>query len=290
MERVLVTGASGLLGSTIVKIAETSFEVIPSHNTKRIHPNSLKADVTNKKEVLSVLQAADPDVVIHTASETNVDKCETNRDQAWRVNVEGTRNIAEACREMHAKLVYISTDYVFDGRQGLYTEEDEANPVNQYGLTKLKGEEQVRTLCKDHLILRTSVLYGSCPWKTSFSKWVMNSIERKQEITVVDDHYNSPTLTENMAEMTLEAAHRNFMGLYHASGSERISRYEFAKQIAKAFSLDEQLVKPIKLSEVTTWKAKRPRDSSLSLRKINLLKTKPLNIRQGLSKMKERET
>jgi len=284
----LVTGASGLLGNKIVELAKNDYTVIPLHKTKPLHSNSLKLDITKAIEVLNLFSKLKPDAVIHTASETNVDKCEIQKDHALKVNVEGTRNVASACSKLGAKLIYISTDYVFDGEKGNYNEQDKPNPINYYGVTKLEGEKQVTQNCQKYFILRTSVLYGWHPWKQNFATWVINQLKQDKEITVVEDHYNTPTLADNLAEITLEAIQKDLQGLYHASGSERISRYAFAKQIAKAFNLDQNLVKPIKMSQLTAWVAKRPKDSSLNTDKIQKkLKTKPLNVTEGLNRMKK---
>jgi len=288
MEKLIVTGASGLLGSKIVELASEDYEVTPLYNTKQLHHNSLKLDITDQKRVLNLFNELKQKIVIHTASETNVDKCETEKEHAWKINAEGTRNIALACSKANAKLVYISTDYVFDGEKGSYIEEDKPNPINYYGVTKLEGENQVVQHCKNYVILRTSVLYGWHPWKQNFATWTINQLKQNKEITVVENHYNTPTLADNLAEIIIEAVQKDPQGLYHASGSQRISRYEFAKQIAKIFNLDQSLIKPIKMSRLTAWVAKRPKDSSLSTDKIQKqLKTKPLNVAEGLDRMKK---
>jgi len=288
MERLIITGASGLLGSKLIELAKKDYTVIPLHKTKPLHSNSLKLDITDTTEVLNLFNELKPDVVIHTASETNVDKCETEKEHAWKTNVEGTRNLALACSQASAKLVYISTDYVFDGEKGRYTEEDKPNPINYYGVTKLEGENQVTQNCKHYTILRTSVLYGWHPWKQNFATWTINQLKQNKEITVVKDHYNTPTLADNLAEIAIEAVQKDLQGLYHASGSERISRYEFTRKIAKTFQLNTNLIKPIKMSQLTVWIAKRPGDSSLNTEKIQKqLKTKPLNITEGLNKIRK---
>jgi len=285
---MLVTGASGLLGNKIVEHAKNDYKLVPIYKTTPLHSNSLKLDITDAVEVSNLFSRFKPTVVIHTASETNVDKCETEKVHAWKVNVEGARNIADACQKVNAKLVAISTDYVFDGEKGLYTEEDTPNPINYYGVTKLEGEKQVINYCKNYAILRTSVLYGWHPWKQNFATWVINKLRQQQEINIVEDHYNTPTLADNLAEMALEVAEKDLQGLYHASGNERISRYEFAKKIAETFGLNSDLIKPVKMSQMAAWTAKRPRDSSLDTGKIRKqLKTKPLNITEGLNKMRE---
>jgi len=284
----LVTGASGLLGDKIVELAKNDYTVIPLHKTKPLHSNSIKLDITDATEVLNLFSKLKLDAVIHSASETNVDKCETEKEHAWKINVEGTRNIALACSKLSAKLVYISTDYVFDGEKGNYEEQDKPNPINYYGVTKLEGENQVIHHCKNYAILRTSVLYGCHPWKQNFATWTINQLKQNKGITVVQDHYNTPTLADNLAEITIEAVQKDLQGLYHASGNERISRYQFAQQIAKTFHLNPNLIKPVKMSQLTAWIAKRPKDSSLNTDKIQKqLKTKPLNITEGLNRMKK---
>jgi dTDP-4-dehydrorhamnose reductase len=283
IQKLAVTGASGLLGSKIVKLTKKYYEVIPLHNARPMQPNSLQINITNANEIMRFFEKNKPDIVIHAASETNVDKCEKEKEHAQKINVEGTYNMALACNKFGAKLVYISTDYVFDGEKGNYSEEDKPNPINYYGITKLEGEKQVAQHCQDHIILRTSVLYGWHPWKQNFMTWVINQLKHNKKITVVQDHFNTPTLADNLAEMITEALQRNLHGLYHASGSERISRYDFAIKIAKTFNLDTSLIKPIKMNQLTSWIAKRPKDSSLNTEKIQkTLKTKPLNVTQGL--------
>jgi dTDP-4-dehydrorhamnose reductase len=285
--KLLVTGASGLLGSKIVEIAKNDYTVIPLHKTKPLHSNSLELDITSTAEVLNLFHKLKPYAVIHAASETNVDKCETQEEHAWKINVEGTRNVAAACKA-GTKLIYISTDYVFDGKKGNYTEDDTPNPINYYAVTKLEGEKQVVQNCKNFAILRTSVLYGWHPFKQNFATWVITQLEQNKEITVVEDHYNTPTLADNLAEMAIEAIQKDLQGVYHACGSERIGRYEFARQIAKAFGLNQNPIRPIKMEQLTAWIAKRPKDSSLNTDKIrSQLEAKPLNITEGLDRMKK---
>jgi dTDP-4-dehydrorhamnose reductase len=289
MKKLLIIGASGLLGNKIVEFAKVRYEVIPSHNTKPLHSNSIRLDITDDRQVSNLIKRLKPHTVIHTASETNVDRCELEKQRAWKINVEGTLNVAKACERVNAKLVYISTDYVFDGEKGYYREEDRPNPINHYGYTKLEGEKRVTSYLSNYLILRTSVLYGWHPWKRNFVTWVLSSLKQGREITVVDDHYNTPTLVDNLAEIIMEAVQNDLRGLYHASGSERINRYEFAKRIAELYGLDQSLIKPVKMRQLTVWVAKRPRDSSLNTDRMRkLLKTKMLNVTEGLNMMKKR--
>lgn len=268
MEKILITGASGLLGYKLVKALSQDYEVIPTHNKHLAHPGSVKMDIVDRNEVFRVLSRVRPKLVVHAAAETNVDKCETNRQLSWSVNAEGTRSIAQACGKIGAKLVYVSTDYVFDGEKGLYREEDKANPVNYYGVTKLKGEEFVKEICNDFVIARTGVLYGRHPSMTNFATWVLDSLRDGKSVNVVNDHFNSPTLADDLAGMILRMMKMDANGVYHAAGSERVSRYDFAVKLAEIFELDMTLVAPVKMEDLKVWVAKRPRDSSLCIDKI----------------------
>ncbi len=287
LQRILVTGTGGLLGSKLVAQARRYFNVVSTYRTETLFPNSVKMDVTKESDVRRVFNSFKPDVVIHAAAETNVDRCEADKKHAWRVNVGGTKNIADMSNVIGARMLYVSTDYVFSGEQGLYTERDAPNPVNHYGSTKLEGERYVTRTCRDYTIARTSVLYGHHPSKSNFAKWVIQTLRENEPISVVDDHYNSPTLAGNLAEAILEMIQKNLDGLYHTAGSERITRFDFAIQVAKNFDLDSSLIKPVRMSELKAWVAKRPRDSSLGIDKIQKqIKTKLLDVNDALKRMK----
>jgi dTDP-4-dehydrorhamnose reductase len=286
MKRVLVTGASGLLGSKIVESAR-NYTVYPTHQAHPHFQNSIKMDVTDEREVKQVLDRVKPNIVIHTAAETNVERCESDRNHAWKTNADGTRILAEACNKMNATMTYISTDYVFDGEKGRYREEAQPNPVNYYGQTKLTGEEHVKELCERYATLRTSVLYGTHPTKLNFATWTVTSLLEKKPLMIVEDHFNSPTLADNLARAAWEMVEKELWGVYHVAGTERISRYDFALKMAEVFNLDVSLVKPIRMSELKTWTAKRPKDSSLRVDKIqSKIDVELLDVTRGLLEMK----
>ena len=288
MKKVLVTGASGLLGGKLVNLLSQDYEVTPTHNTDALHHNSMRMNIVDGDGVSRVLVEVCPDVVVHTAAETNVDKCEASKEWAWSINAEGTRNIAEACIDIGARLVYVSTDYVFDGYKGLYSEDDQANPINYYGFTKLEGEGFVRGLCEDFIIARTSVLYGWHQRKLNFATWVIDSLRNQKPIPVAEDHYNSPTLADDLAEIISRMVGRNAGGVYHTAGGERVSRYEFALKIAETFGLDRSLVSPVKMGDLKSWIAKRPRDSSLCVDKLQEeIGIQPLDLTEALRRMRE---
>ena len=228
-----------------------------------------------------------PDVVVHAASVTDVDKCELNKELAWKINVEGTKNIVEAAKNAGSFLIYISTDYVFNGEKGNYKEPDKPDPINYYGLTKLKSEELVQAQA-EYFIARPSVIYGSTPaaGKVNFALWLIDTLRKGERVRILTDQWNTPTLNTNLAEMTMEVVERRLTGTFHLCGASRVSRFEFAELIADTFGLDKTLISPA-LSSQFTWPAKRPMDSSLDTSKAQqILNNKPLAINEALKKLK----
>ena len=279
---------TGLLGSRIVEMASKEFEIVNTYNKNPVDLQSTMShqlDITDRKVTLGLIKELNPDYIIHTAAHTGVDYCEVHRSEAYSVNVTGTRNVSEASDEIGAKLVYVSTDYVFDGAKGMYCEGDVTNPINYYGKTKLEGEHVVKTICEDWIIARTSVLYGWNPAKPNFVTWALDELMAGNGIRIVSDQFNSPTLADNLADMLIELIKRDENGVFHTSGGERISRYDFAIRIAEIFDLNSELIEPI-TSDQLNWIAKRPADSSLDVSKISNIE-KPLTIGESLEKMRE---
>ncbi len=288
--RILIIG-SGLLGGKVIEIAKNrGYEVFASYNTRRPDIEGVKfirADISKKEEVKDLFEKSKPHKVIHTAAMTNVDQCEVEKKRAWDINVKGTGNIAEHSQKYGSQVIYVSTDFVFDGKKGDYRETDEPNPINYYGLTKLEGERVLMESEIEYGIARTSVIYGNHPYRFNFVSWVINELRKGKKINVVEDQYNSPTFANNLAEVLLKMHENERYGLYHVSGSERINRYDFAVKIADIFDLDAGLITPISSDELDQ-KAKRPWDSSLNVTKIQREPgVKMLNIEEGLMRMKE---
>ena len=287
--KLLITGAIGLYGSKLAKIAvERNIEVYSSDVQEMVVcGNFVKLDVSNKELVDDAFKRVKPDVVVHAATLTDVDKCELNKELAWKINVEGTKNIVEAAKKTGSFLIYISTDYVFNGEKGNYTELDKPGPINHYGVTKLAAEELVKAQ-DEYLIGRPSVIYGSTPaaGKVNFALWLTETLRKGERVRIVTDQWNTPTLNTNLAEMTLEAAERRLTGIFHLCGATRVSRFEFAQLIAETFGLDKTLIDPVPSSQFK-WPAKRPMDSSLDTTKAQqTLKNKPLEIHEALKRLK----
>lgn len=285
--KVLVIGGSGLLGKKLRDIfIENNYDVYSTYY--RTHPSNIERnyqlDITQKKDVDTVIIKIKPDVVVHAAALTNVDECEKNQDMADAINTQGTKNIAETVKKIGSKFMYISTDYVFDGEKGLYTEQDEVNPINYYGVTKLKGEEVVKNIVDDCIIVRTSVIFGLSN-KKNFVTWILDNLQRQRRIRIVNDQYVSPTLNTDLSEQLVALLKNDAQGVFHTAGGERINRYAFSQIVADVFHLDKTLIQAISVNDMN-WLAERPKDSSLDVSKVTRLK-KPYMLRKAVSLLKE---
>jgi dTDP-4-dehydrorhamnose reductase len=288
--KLLITGASGLYGSKLAEIALQKGHVVYSGFNQDIPKSGIpiQFDVSNMNRIEEAFRKATPEVVVHAASLTDVDKCENNKKLAWKINVEGTRNVAEQAKKNQAFLTYISTDYVFNGEKGRYIETDTPDPVNYYGLTKLNAENAVKKFAEEYCVARPCVIYGasSAAGKVNFALWLINKLRNKEKAAIVTDQWITPTLNTNLADMTLEIAERRLSGIYHVSGATRLSRYEYAELVAQIFELDPNFIVPVTSADMS-WAAKRPRDSSLDTSKAEqTLKNKPLKISEALEQLK----
>ena len=283
--KLLVTGASGLLGRKLVELASgAGHNVYPVYNT---HPlassNTRQLDICDETAVNKLITETEPDAVMHAASITDVDLCERDPGLAMRVNATATGFVAKACRSTQSYMVYISTDYIFDGTRGRYREEDKPSPINAYGRSKLLGERQVSEHSTSCCIARTSVLYGwGRMYRPNFASWIFDKLRTNEAMNVIVDQFVSPTLNSSLAAMLLEVADRRVEGIMHLAGATRISRWEFALRLARTFGLNEKLLIPAR-SESMRWKARRPSDSSLDVSKaLETLNNKPAPIDEAL--------
>lgn len=254
----MVTGVEGQLGHDVVqKLRELNFDVVA--------PGRAAFDLTAGDQVRNYILKEKPDVIIHcaayTAVDKAVDKAEEDRNLCYSVNVEGTKHIAESANEVNAKVVYISTDYVFDGLgEEPHKEDKETLPINYYGQTKDQGEQIIRNSVSKHFIVRTSWVYG--PNGNNFVKTMLKLAETRDEINVVSDQIGAPTYTKDLAEFIISLIQTNKYGTYHGVNEGYCSWYEFAKFIFKESGIEIKVI-PIS-SEGYRTKAKRPLNSRLS--------------------------
>ena len=275
MKKFLITGSNGLVGQHMVEILrhQNSEIIATSLGPDKIKDNSgyifELVDITNKLEVDYFTDRYRPDVIIHTAAMSQADECEEKRSECWKVNVEGTDNIVQAAKRTDAWLVHLSTDFVFNGTRGRYSEQDETSPVMFYGTSKLESEKRVISGCKKHTIVRTSMVYGLNEKmnRPNILTWVMNALGEGREIRVVDDQFRTPTFAPDLANALFMLAEKEKKGTFHVSGDVFLSVYDFAIKIAKAFNLDENLIQPVTTSMLSE-KARRPLKTGLNLSKI----------------------
>jgi len=280
--KILITGVSGQLGGELYKISEyENYGTYLSNLPKNIGKNMNKVDIAKFDDIFNFIKRIKPDWVIHCAALRNVDLCEENKELAWKSNVIGTENIVGACKKFGVKMVYVSTDYVFDGNNGAYKEEDIPNPVNFYGKTKIIGEWLVRNV-EYFLIVRPSMIISNTPG--NYVDFTINGL-KNGGISGATDIKSSPTLVSELAEAVITAIEKDLSGIYHMAGDEMVSRYDFMRMVAKNFGYDSDLVKPTTSVELK-FKAKRPKDTSLDITKSKKMKIKFSALNESLKKIK----
>jgi dTDP-4-dehydrorhamnose reductase len=282
--KILITGSNGMLGSALVQhLAESHqlFGIGIEANSKQ-NIRYFQTDIADKNAVYAAFSNAAPDIIIHTAALTNVDGCEQNRAEAFRINVNGTKNIADAARATRSILVFIITDYVFSGKkQSPYLETDAPDPISVYGETKHEAEcyIQSNTAANEYLIIRTSWLYGLCG--KNFVETILKISETKTELTMVSDHKGSPTYTLDLAqaigysiELNADLHNRKMTGIVNISNSGETTWYDFAKEILTA---ERKNVTLHPISQTSSDRpAKRPSYSVLSLARFESLTGKQM--------------
>ena len=264
-KKLLIIGGASLVGSTIIDYAKDNYEIFTTENNTPItnsKVSSIKLNLLDdKKHILDYIEKIKPSAVIHTVAFPNVDFCESNHELTDLLHVKITKDISEICSSVNSKLIYFSTDAVFNGNNSIpYNELDRPDPLSYYGKTKLEAEKIILQNT-NNVILRTTVIYG---WhiRSRFTNWVLDTLKNKKPVTAFVDQYNTPTLVDDLVKSVFSIIEKDLSGLFHASGKSCLNRFEFAQKLAISFGLDKNLVVPTKSSDISQI-APRPKNGCL---------------------------
>ncbi|MBP7055801.1 MAG: SDR family oxidoreductase [Candidatus Omnitrophica bacterium] len=291
---VLITGATGLLGEALIATDAGSHTILGGYLGEYAMKNARSVryacvDICDEHEMAKLFRGNDIDIVIHTAGVADVDLCERHYDAAYSSNVTGTKAIVELCADAGAKLVYISTNAVFDGTKAPYREDDLANPINKYGEMKIECEKMVSKHIKNFLIIRPILMYG---WNNENERdnlvtSLLKKLPKQETVNMVTDIYDNPLSAHHCACVIWELLEKNKTGIYHVAGKDIVNRYEYALAIAEVFNLDRSLIKPVN-SNFFPNIAPRPKNTSYDTSKLEKdIGFRPLGLREGLLLMKD---
>lgn len=292
MKTILITGSNGLLGQKLVEllVQQPTIKVIATARGENRLPfkegyDYCSMDITNREEVVSVIEKTLPDAIIHGAAMTNVDQCESEKEACWSQNVTAVQYIAEVCRKHDIFLCHVSTDFIFDGAAGPYTEEGEANPLSFYGWSKYAAEKLVQHSGLRWAIARTVLVYGIAydMSRSNIILWVKKSLEDGKNIKVVTDQWRTPTLAEDLAMGCYLIANQEAAGIFNISGKDLLTPYEMAIMTADYFELDKSLIAQAD-SSTFSQPAKRPARTGFVLDKARtILGYEPRSFTEGIA-------
>ena len=299
MKKVVVTGSNGLLGQTLVSLLleeKSKYQVIGfSRGENRSGRNDFEyvsINITEESLLREKLSEYTPDVIVNTAAMTNVDICEVEKEACNALNIDVVQYLKNYSEENNTHLIHISTDFIFDGKKGLYKETDTPNPLSHYGWSKLKSEEILTKSTIDYTILRTILVYGKVydMSRNNIVLWVKKSLEEGKEITIVNDQFRMPTYVEDLALACKLAIDKRAQGIFNISSNMLLSIYEIAQQIATTFGLDANLIKPIATATLNQT-ALRPAKTGFDLTKTkNELGLFSKSFKDDLQRFKEKLT
>ena len=290
--RILITGSNGLLGQKLVKLLakKEGVELLASSKGKNRITNKEgyqyeSLDITNQSEVIAIVDRFHPDAIINTAAMTNVDACETDKELCWDLNVNAVKYLIGASEQNNSHLIHLSTDFVFDGENGPYREEDQPNPLSYYGKSKYEAEKLLEASNTKWSIARTIIVYGigENMSRSNIVLWAKEALEKGNPLTIVDDQFRSPTLAEDLAMGCWLIAKKEAKGIYHLSGKDVMSIIDLVYRVSDFYDLDKSIVTPIK-SVSLNQAAKRPPKTGFILDKaINDLNYSPCSFEEGLT-------
>ncbi|EPR65773.1 SDR family oxidoreductase [Cyclobacterium qasimii] len=291
--KILITGANGLLGQKIIKeiLIEGKYTAIATGRGDCRLPTEWggyiyeEMDITKLSDVMDVFKVYKPDYVIHAASMTDVDRCEVNRHACFEQNVTATLNIMKGSAHAKSHLIFISTDFIFDGKNGPYDELAKPNPLNYYGKTKIDTETEIQGYEYNWSIVRTNLVYGIAHdmSRSNIILWVKKGLEQNKELSLVDDQFRTPTLAEDLANGCLLIVEKNATGIFNISGDELLTPYDMAIKTANFFELNAEGIKKTD-SSIFTQVATRPLKTGLDISKAkNILGFKPKTFTEGIA-------
>ena len=296
--RILITGANGLLGQALVghlasnvycDVLATGLDAAP-RQAAEVSFGYARMDIRDANAVRQIIEDFEPHWVINCAAMTQVDQCEQERELCWDINVQGVEYLAKACRSVGARLLQVSTDFVFDGTSDMYQENDRPNPVSFYGRSKLASENAARTVGIDQwCIIRTSVVYGLAADRSrdDFVGWVRRKLSSHEPIDVFTDQWRTPTYSYDLARGIGHLIHKASSGVFNLTGRDYVSMHAFAQAIADEFSLDRSLVRPITMTEKPQV-AQRPERSGLIILKAETeIGYRPMNLQTALQSLRQ---
>jgi dTDP-4-dehydrorhamnose reductase len=292
MKRVLITGSNGLLGQKLIDLAlaQSDISLVATSSGSNRHPIKVgytyqELDVCDPDALRTAIVKHQPQAVIHTAAMTNVDACESNQEACEKLNVTAVASLATLCQEFNIQLIHLSTDFIFDGADGPYSEEDNPNPLSFYGQSKWKGEQAIVASGCKFAILRTIIVYGvaTAMSRSNIVLWAKNALEKGETISVVNDQWRMPTLAEDLAAACIAAVQKEVQGVFNVSGKDLMNMVELVQQVADFWHLDKTLIRPISSASLNQA-AKRPPKTGFVLSKaISQLGYQPHSFIEGLA-------
>ena len=294
--KILITGSNGLLGQKLVKLLANQPDIeflATSTGENRIKSitgfDYASLDITNKTQVEQVFNQFKPNVVINTAAMTNVDACEDQKEQCWNLNVNAVKNLIDASSNHQTHLIHLSTDFVFDGENGPYKEEDKPNPLSYYGQSKYEAEKLLQQSTIKWSIVRTIIVYGVVEdmSRSNIVLWAKQALEKGNPLTIVNDQFRMPTLAEDLAQACWLIAQKQATGIYNICGKDFMSILELVNRVADFYGYDKTIISPIASSSLNQA-AKRPPKTGFVLDKaIKELGYSPCSFEEGLGVVTE---
>ena len=292
MKTVLITGSNGLLGQKLIDLAlaQSDISLVATSSGSNRHPIKVgytyqELDVCDTDALRMAIVKYQPQAIIHTAAMTNVDACESNQEACEKLNVTAVASLATLCQEFNIQLIHLSTDFIFDGANGPYSEDDNPNPLSFYGQSKWKAEQAIVASGCKYVILRTIIVYGvaAAMSRSNIVLWAKNALEKGETISVVHDQWRMPTLAEDLAAACIAAVNKEVQGVFNVSGKDLMNMVELVNQVADFWHLDKTLIRPISSASLNQAAKRPPKTGFVLAKAISQLGYQPHSFIEGLA-------